>query len=329
MANILTHDEIEALLKGLGGDEVETETDGSGRAGNIAPYDLSSQGRVTGDRMPTLDAINKRFARFFHKSMSAALRKAVDISVFSIEMIKFGDFMGTLPIPASLHIFKASPLKGLAVMAIESKLLFNLLDSFFGGSGRNYLLEQGRGFTSIESRLAAKVAQMALEDLEKAWAPAHPLRLSYVRGESSPQFAVVASPFEMAIIIKFEVKLEKSAGTLTVCLPYSAVKAVHHKLYAGFQGSQAEEDAAWISHFSQRARETEVSLKVELGRAVISAEKVMNLAKGDVIVLRHNVKEPLEVQVEGVPKFKAFTETSGGWKAVRVVGGIHPKQWKD
>ena len=329
MAKILSQDEVDALLKGMGGGEVETETDDGAGADGVTAYDLTNQDRIIRGRMPTLEIINDRFARFFRQTMATALRKVVDISAFSIDMIKFGEFMRGLPVPTSLHVFKADPLRGHAIMVIDTKLVFNLVDSFFGGSGRGYIKVEGRDFTPIEARLVTKVIKMALADLERAWNPVHPLNLSYVRGETNPQFASVVAPTEVVIVIKFEFELEQTVGTLIICLPYSTIEPIRSKLYAGFQSDQLEVDTAWINRFIERVREAEVSMVVELGRTMITGEDIMNLTIGDIIMLRHDVREPLDIQVEGVPKFKVFAGASRGQKAVRVVGDIPPKIWEE
>jgi len=329
MAKILSQDEVDALLKGMGGGEVETETDDGGSADGVTTYDLTNQDRIIRGRMPTLEIINDRFARFFRQTMATALRKVVDVSAFSIDMIKFGEFMRGLPVPTSLHVFKADPLRGHAIMVIETKLVFNLVDSFFGGSGRGYIKVEGRDFTPIEARLVTNVIKMALADLERAWNPVHPLSLSYVRGETNPQFASVVAPTEVVIVIKFEFELEQTVGTLIICLPYSTIEPIRSKLYAGFQSDQLEVDTAWINRFIERVREAEVNMVVELGRTMVTGEDIMNLAIGDVIMLRHDVREPLSIQVEGVPKFKVYAGTSRGQKAVRVTGDIPPKVWEE
>ena len=329
MAKILSQDEVDALLKGMGGGEVDTETDAGASPDGITAYDLTSQDRIIRGRMPTLEIINDRFARFFRQTMSTHLRKVVDISAFSIDMIKFGEFMRGLPVPTSLHVFKADPLRGHALMVIETKLVFNLVDSFFGGTGRGYIKVEGRDFTPIESRLITKVIKMALEDLEKAWNPVHPLNLTYVRGETNPQFASVVAPTEVVIVVKFEFELEQTVGTIIICLPYSTIEPIRSKLYAGFQSDQLEVDTAWINRFIERVREAEVNMVVELGRTTITGEDLLNLAIGDVLMLRHDVREPLVIQVEGVPKFKVYAGTSRGQKAIRVMGDIPPKVWEE
>jgi flagellar motor switch protein FliM len=130
-------------------------------------------------------------------------------------------------------------------------------------------------------------------------------------------------------VVKFEVELEQTVGTLIICLPYATIEPIRSKLYAGFQSDQLEVDTAWISRFIERVREAEVNMSVELGRTTITAEELMNLAIGDVIMLKRDAREPLEVNVEGVPKFKVFIGSSRGQKAVKIQSDIPPRVWED
>ncbi|MEW5724259.1 MAG: flagellar motor switch protein FliM [Thermodesulfobacteriota bacterium] len=318
MSKILTQEEVDALLKGMSGGEIETETDSVEGDSGITVYDLTNQDRIIRGRMPTLEIINDRFARIFRTTLSSSLRKVIDVSAFSIDMIKFGEFMRALPVPTSLHIFKVDPLRGHGIMVIETKLVFNLVDNFFGGSGRSFIKIEGRDFTAIENKLIAKVIQMAMDDLEKAWNPVHPLKLTYVRSETNPQFASVVAPTEVVIVIKFEVELEQTVGTLVICLPYSTVEPIRSKLYAGFQSDQLEVDHEWINRFIDQVRQATVSLTVELGRARISGKDLVGLKNGDIMMLDQDVSEPLTVFVEGVPKFKGFAGLCRGNKALQV-----------
>ncbi|MEW6266644.1 MAG: flagellar motor switch protein FliM [Thermodesulfobacteriota bacterium] len=319
MSKILTQDEVDALLRGMSGGEIETESDTVEDDSGITVYDLTNQDRIIRGRMPTLEIINDRFARLLRTTLSGSLRKVIDVSAFSIDMIKFGEFMRALPVPTSLHIFKVDPLRGHGIMVIETKLVFNLVDNFFGGSGRSFIKIEGRDFTAIENKLINKVIRMAMDDLEKAWNPVHPLKLTYVRSETNPQFASVVAPTEVVIVIKFEVELEQTVGTLIICLPYSTVEPIRSKLYAGFQSDQLEVDHEWINRFIDQVREASVSVVVELGRARVSGGHLLNLKVGDVLTLEHDVNQPLLIKVEGVPKFKGFPGVSRGNKAVQIV----------
>lgn len=322
MSKILTQDEVDALLKGMSGGEIETETDAVDEDDGITIYDLTNQDRIIRGRMPTLEIINDRFARILRTTLSGALRKVIDVSAFSIDMVKFGEFMRTLPVPTSLHIFKVDPLRGHGVMVIETKLVFNLVDNFFGGSGRSFVKIEGRDFTAIENKLINKVIMMALEDLEKAWNPVHPIKLTYVRSETNPQFASVVAPTEVVIVIKFEVELEQMVGTLIICLPYSTIEPIRSKLHAGFQSDQLEVDHEWINRFIEQLREATVEVSVELGRATILSSDLLNLKPGDVILLDQNVAKPLTARVEGVPKFSGFPGKIKGTKAFQIHSDI-------
>ena len=318
MSKILTQDEVDALLKRMSGGEIETETDSVEEDSGITVYDLTNQDRIIRGRMPTLEIINDRFARILRTTLSSSLRKVIDVSAFSIDMIKFGEFMRALPVPTSLHIFKVDPLRGHGIIVIETKLVFNLVDNFFGGSGRSYVKIEGRDFTAIENKLINKVILMALEDLEKAWNPVHSLQLTFVRSETNPQFASVVAPTEVVIVIKFELELEQTVGTLIICLPYSTIEPIRSKLYAGFQSDQLEVDHEWINRFIDQVRQAAVHISVELGRTTISSRTLLNLKEGDVIQLDQDVTVPLIAKVEGVPKFTGYAGKSKGNKAFQI-----------
>lgn len=322
MSKILTQDEVDALLKGMSGGEIETETDTVEDDSGVTVYDLTNQDRIIRGRMPTLEIINDRFARILRTTLSGLLRKVIDVSAFSIDMIKFGEFMRALPVPTSLHIFKVDPLRGHGIIVIETKLVFNLVDNFFGGSGRSFVKIEGRDFTAIENKLINKVILIALDDLEKAWNPVHPLKLLYVRSETNPQFASVVAPTEVVIVIKFEVELEQTVGTLIVCLPYSTIEPIRSKLYAGFQSDQLEVDHEWINRFIDQVRQASVNVTIELGQALMTGRDLLDLKKGDVIQLNQDVAEPLMAKVEGVPKFLGFAGVMRGNKAFQISGDI-------
>lgn len=322
MSKILTQDEVDALLKGMSGGEIETEGDSVEDDSGITSYDLTNQDRIIRGRMPTLEIINDRFARILRTTLSGSLRKVIDVSSFSIDMIKFGEFMRALPVPTSLHIFKVDPLRGHGIMVMETKLVFNLVDNFFGGSGRSFIKIEGRDFTAIENKLIKKVILLALEDLEKAWNPVHPLKLTFIRSETNPQFASVVAPSEVVIVIKFEVELEQTVGTLIMCLPYSTIEPIRSKLYAGFQSDQLEVDHEWIHRFIAQVRQAEVEVSIELGRTEISGRDLLGLKQGDVISLEQDASTPLVAKVEGVPKFKGYAGVVRGNKAFQISGEI-------
>lgn len=321
MEQVLSQDEVDALLKGLSDGEIEAETaaapaeDQSG----IRPYDLTSQDRIIRGRMPTLEIINDRFARVHRVTLSGALRKVVDITVTQKEMIKFGDFTRTLPVPTSLHVLKMEPFRGHVLLVVESRLIFNLVDCFFGGSGRSSFKIEGRDFTSIENRVINKVVRMALRDLEQAWSPVTPVAFKFVRSEVNPQFATIVPPTELVIVVHYELELDTLMGKIILCLPYSTIEPIRSKLSASYQSDQLEVDYSWTRRFIRQLREIPVQICVHLGRTEIKGQDLLRLEKGDIIVLDQDVNHPLTVTVEKVPKYKAHAGVHQGNHAVKIV----------
>ena len=284
----------------------------------IVPYDLTSQERIIRGRMPTLDIINQRFSRLFRNNLSSALRKVLDVSAVSTDTVKFGEFVKSLPVPASLHIFKIDPLRGFALLVAESKLVFALVDTFFGGTGEGKMKIEGRDFTSIEQRMIKKVILMVLEDMEQAWKPVHHVALSFVRSEVNPQFAAIVPPTDVVVAIMFEIELDQVNGTLTVCLPYSTIEPIIGKLRAGFQSDQLEVDQAWIGRLRERLTGAKVEVRAELGSLIMSSRDFLSLNVGDIITLDNDVGGDMNVSIEKIAKFKGTPGVLKGNKAVRL-----------
>lgn len=318
MSQILSQEEVDALLRGVSDGEIETEVDDLGDDSGVVPYDLTSQERIIRGRMPTLDIINQRFSRLFRNSLSTALRKVLDVSAVSTDTVKFGEFIKSLPVPASLHIFRIVPLRGFALLVAESKMVFALVDSFFGGSGEAKMKIEGRDFTAIEQKIIKKVVLMLLHDLEKAWIPIHDVEMVFVRSEVNPQFAAIVPPTDVVVVILFEIEMDQISGTMTVCLPYSTIEPIIGKLKAGFQSDQLEVDLTWVRRLRERLAVAEVDVRVKLGTSIISSEEFTELKEGMVLQLDTDVSGELPVYVGGVEKFRGYPGVVRGNKALKI-----------
>lgn len=319
MSEVLSQGEVDALLRGVGDGEIETETDEAPEeVSGIVPYDLTSQEKIIRGRLPTLDIINQMFSRLFRNTFSTLMRKSVDVSTVSTDTIKFGDFLRSLPVPSSLHIFRMEPLRGHGLIVVESKLVFAVVDTFFGGSGVKEAKITGRDFSAIEIRMTKSVVLSALEDLEKAWRPVHTVTTNFVRSEVNPQFAAIVPPTDIVLVILFEIEMENISGTLTICLPYAAIEPVIPKLKAQFQSEEMEVDQVWVRRLRTELLTTEVELITELGSTVITPEELMGFKVGDTLMLGNDVTDPLTLKVEQNPKFKGFPGVSRGNKAIQI-----------
>lgn len=318
MSQVLSQDEVDALLKGISGGEIETESDKPSGPSGADVYDLTSQDRVVRGRMPVLEMINDRFSRLMRSSLTSSLRKPVGVTIVSNEMMKFGDFLRTLPVPTSLHIFRMEPLRGNIIVVLESKLVFCLVDIFFGGSGAETFKVEGREFTSIENHLVKKIVKVMTHDLEEAWKNVQPVSLHLVRSEVNPQFATIVSSDDIVVTISFELEMENSTGKVTLCIPYSSLEPVKDKLQGAVQSEQLETDSIWATKFRKQLRKVPVEIAVELGKAVVTGRELLHLNVGDVIQLDTYSKDKLKVKVEGVTKLMGYPGYYKGSQALQI-----------
>ncbi len=325
MAQILTQDEVDALLKGVVGGEIETETELADEVEGEGPqsFDFGAQDKVIRGRMPTLDAINDRFARFFRNSLSSMLRRMVDVTPVSLDTIKFGNFMRSLAVPSSIHIVRMEPLRGNALVVLETKLVFALIDAFFGGVGGGAMKIEGREFTAIEQKMLYNVVAAALHELENAWQPVYELHFSYTRGEMNPQFAGIIPNEDVLIVVQFDIEMEEASGNIMVCIPYMLIEPIRDRLYSSFHTDEKQDvDLEWVNRFKHELMSVYVETAVTLGHTTISSRELSALRPGDVIMLEEDISDPLRINVQSLPKFLGRPGRLNDNMAVEVLGPI-------
>ncbi len=327
MNQVLSQSEVDALLNavmdpaaapGAPGGDAAADGGADLTALNIMPYDLGNQDRVIRGRMMTLDIIYERFIRLFRVSLSTALRKIASLSIISTDLLKFGEFLNTLPIPSCMGVMRFESLRGSGMIVIESKLVYALVDAFFGGSDRPYTKSEGKEFTRIELSVINKVIELALKDLDEAWAPVHKTDISFVRIEVNPQFVGLVPPSDVVISTTFEVELEHASGTVAVVVPYATLEPIKEKLNAGFQPEGDRFEKVWTQQLREHVSETQLNCKVNLGETTLTVGDLVNLNVGDIIPLTQDADGELDLIIEGTPKFKCLFGVSRGNRAIQI-----------
>jgi flagellar motor switch protein FliM len=325
MEKVLSQEEIDALLRGIDDGKIQPAPEPVNDSG-IAPYRFENQERISRDRMPLLEIINNQFVKLFRNTLSSTARRTIEVSPKGVEMVKLSQFISTLPVPSSLHVFKMDPLPGNAFMVLESKLIFTLLDLFFGGSGKAAYSIEGREFTAIEMRFIQKLVAMIFCDLEKSWQSVHPVRFNYVRTEINPQFLQIAPLTSQIILVSFAIMIEEFTGAIDLCIPSTLLDPIKNKLYSGRQKEQSEADHHWREAFTNCLKESEVEIVVELGTLKMTIENLLGLEKGDVLMLDKDASQSLLARIQGVPKFLGKGGLCGSNKAIQIEKRLEPLQ---
>jgi flagellar motor switch protein FliM len=318
-ADLLSQDEIDALLNGVDGGDIETETDFVDDTA-VKPFNFNNQERIARGRMPTLEMINERFVRYFRVSMFNFLRRTAEVSNSGIQIQKFSEYVQSLLIPTNLNIVRFLPLRGRGLIVMEPQLVFTAVDNFFGGSGLYYNKVEGREFTPTELRIISLMVEMAFKDLGEAWRPVIALEFEYLGSEVNPQFANIVSPSEVVVISSFHVELEGGGGDINVVMPYSMIDPIRDLLDAVGSDRGDEVDGPWRAALKNEVMRSKVVLNSTWVEKVMSLNDIIQMKKGDVIPI--DMEEAVVVKAEGVPIFFGKIGVSDGNYAVQVIEKI-------
>jgi flagellar motor switch protein FliM len=304
MTDLLSQDEIDALLHGV--DEVEEdEIDEGGVAtgGSMLDYDFSSQDRIVRGRMPTLELVNERFARHMRISLFNMMRRTAEVSINGVQMIKFGEYIHTLFVPTSLNMVRFRPLKGTGLITMEARLVFILVDNFFGGDGRYHAKIEGREFTPTERRIIQMLLKLIFEDYKEAWAPVMDVSFEYLDSEVNPAMANIVSPTEVIVISSFHIELDGGGGDFHIALPYSMLEPIRELLDAGVQSDREDTDYRWSKALRDEIMDVYVDLSTQLLEMDIPLRQIMELKDGDIIPIE--MPEHITVYIEDLPTYRA------------------------
>ncbi|MFW5443659.1 MAG: flagellar motor switch protein FliM [Methylococcaceae bacterium] len=316
-ADLLSQDEIDALLHGVDDGDVEVESDeGNEGEGGVRGYDFNSQERIVRGRMPTLEMVNERLARYFRISLFNFLRRSAEISIAGIQVQKFSEYIQSLFVPTNLNIVRFSPLRGRALIVMEPRLVFTAVDNFFGGGGHFYNKVEGREFTPTEMRVIRLIIDLLFKDLKEAWKPVMELEFEYMSSEVNPQFANIISPSEIVIISTIHVELEGGGGDINIAMPYAMIEPIRDLLDA-VSSDRGEIDGTWQENLRKEVLRSEVSLNSMLVEKTMAIKDVMNFKKGDVIPI--DMPESVIVQAEDVAIFRGKVGLSDGNYAIQVL----------
>ena len=312
---ILSQDEVDALLQGITGESQKLEQE-EAPTGGIRTYDLSSQERIVRGRMPTMEIINERFARNIRIGLFNMIRKSPEVSIGGIKVQKYSAFLREIVVPTNFNIVQVRPLRGSGLIVCDPSIVFSVIDALFGGAGKFHTRIEGRDFSATEQRVIERLVECITHEYKRAWQGIYPLELDYQRSEMQPQFANIATPSEIVVATSFTLELGETSGSVHFCIPYSTLEPIRDVLYSSMQGDSVEPDHRWVNLMKEQIKSAEVELVAELATAPATVEQLLALKPGDFIEL--DLEPLIEAKVDGVPVFECHYGTSDGKYAIKI-----------
>ena len=311
---ILTQEEIDALLSAMDSGEVDLEEEAKSEK-EIVAYNLTSQNIMLRDQFYALEEVYDKFATLFEAHLSSVLQRSMEVEFVSTEMVKYQECISAFSSPTSFTVFAMDPLIGSAMLAIEPRLVYSLIDCMFGGDGKP--TERMREFTLIEQRMIRKFAIEVLTNLQQAWKTIDPIRIAIKRAEIKPEFVHLASPNDLMVVIVFAVKGQEFSGNIHLCIPYLMLEPIKDKLSSQYLRGKNQEHT-WTEQLEMLLQDTPVTLIAELGITTRSVKDLLDLKVNDVLQLNTGPEDLISLTVDHVPKYLGYPGIIKGNRAVEI-----------
>lgn len=313
--SFLSQEEVDALLEGVTGESQKTVEEAA-EHGEVRAYNISSQERIVRGRMPTMEIVNERFTRNLRVGLFNFIRRSPEISVGPVTVQRYSAFLRELAVPTNFNIVAIRPLRGSGLIVCEPALVFGVIDTLYGGTGKFQTRIEGRDFSATEQRVINRLVDVITSEYKKAWKGIYPLELDYQRSEMQPQFANIATPSEIVISTSFQLEIGDITGAIHFCFPYSTLEPIRDVLYSSTQGDSIEVDRRWVNVLTREIQAAEITLVAELARADATVEQLLTMKKGDFIELDRQPK--IQATVDGVPIFECQYGTHNSKYAIRI-----------
>ena len=319
--DFLSQDEVDALLKGVTGETDEQETSDEGGSG-VRSYNLGTQERIVRGRMPTLELINERFARYLRIGLFNYMHRTTEISVGPIRVQKYSEFIRNLVVPTNLNLVSAKPLRGTSLFVFDPNLVFLVVDNMFGGDGRFHTRVEGRDFTGTEQRIIQGLLNVVFNEYSRSWKPVYTISFEYIRSEMNSQFANIATPSEIVISTTFSIEFGGTAADMHICFPYSMVEPIRDLLYSSMQSDQLSTDQRWIMMLRKQLKDAEVEIAANLANTTVTLGEILKMKTGDIIPV--TIQEKIIASVDDIPLCECTYGQQGGQYALKIDKFITP-----
>ena len=325
MEQLLSQDEIDALLKGISDGDIETAKEGEPEAAAAAPertdaqvFDFAKYTKGRKERLSALEFISDRLSKSLRSALTLFLEREVDINVTPTQYTEYGEFIKTLPLPTNMNIVITDNLKGFFIVIFDAKLIFCVLETVFGSNTITVPKIEGREFTKIEFNVIKKLVDLVSVEMEKAWEPVYEIRCKYSRSEINPNYITMVSQEETVVILEFSIEIADVVSWMKLCMPYGILETIKGYLISTPSREDMEMRAKWFQKLQGSINDVPLELRAVLGKKKLTVQEFLKMKKETVIITDSSVDEPIDVTIMDTTKFKGRMGIWRGNKAVKI-----------
>ena len=275
------------------------------RPAQAVPYDFRRPNKFTREHVRALQIANETFARQFTTVLSTTLRTVSQVASKGIGQLTYDEYIRDVPNPSYLAVLSLQPLAGGSILHVPLPVIMAAVDRLLGGTGSGTV--PNRPLTDIEASLVKTLLGRVLRELAYAFEPLAALEPQVVQQESNPQFAQIASPTDMVVVLEYDIRIGIQQGEATLCIPFNSLQPVLDEVTGNsvLAGRVAADSVAVRNALAERLDAAPLPVSVAFGPVTLSMAEIVDLRPGDVLPLAHPVDAPLEVSVAGLRRFSA------------------------
>ena len=297
-SKILNQEEIDSLL-GYG----ESLEDASLQKNGVQA--ILNSNMVSYERLPMLEIVFDRLIRLMATSLRNFTQDNVEVSLDSIESMRFGEYIDSLTLPTLLSVFKAEEWDNYSLMSLDSSLIYSMVDVLLGGRrGTAAMRIEGRPYTTIELNIVKEIIQLILSDLSTAFDPVTSVNFIFDRLETNPRFATITRMSNAVIVAHLRIDMEDRGGRIDLMIPYATLEPVRELLLQMFMGERFGRDTIWENHLMSQLWETDIDIHAVLKETQAHLSDVSSWQKGSFLPLDMSPQDQVTVLCGDVPLFK-------------------------
>ncbi len=297
MAEVLSQDEINALLNNISSEKPVQEEKKEAKDATYYLYDFKHPNRVSKEQLRNLRTIHEGFSRMLATYFTTLLRTIVDVHLLSIDQVTFLEFTMAMSNPGCIWIFSTKEYEGRGIVEVSPDLVMLTIERLFGGEGKQ--LGEMRSLSIIEQNVASKIIQKILTIYDEAWVKAVPLKTELITFEMNPQFAQVAPASETAVVMFLEINVRNATFPLNICFPYFVLDPIIQKLSADnwISLNHMQKSREDLEKIEQTLENSDVLFRVKLGDTGIKISEFLELEKDDILILDSKPNDKVQIHI--------------------------------
>jgi flagellar motor switch protein FliM len=288
---------------------------------------ILSSALVSYERLPMLEVVFDRLVRLMTTSLRNFTSDNVEVSLDSMNPIRFGDYLNKIQLPAMLSVIKAEEWDNYLLITVDSAMIYSIVDVLLGGRrGTAAMRVEGRPYTTIERSLVERLIKVMLNDLSAAFEPLSPVTFRFDRLETNPRFATISRPSNAAIVARFRIEMEDRGGKIELLLPFATLEPVRELLLQMFMGEKFGRDSIWETHLATELWQTEIELVAVMDEQPGRLQDVFNLKVGSRMMFAATPDSLVQMRCGGVPMYTGRMGRKGDRIAIQIEDRIDRKQ---